>query len=85
MKRSLILAAMLLVPAAASANPFDSFVADSSEIAVVVNYCSAEFKPASVAEACWAGNGSSSKQFGSEGGSDGTGGDSGGEGGESPK
>jgi hypothetical protein len=82
MKRTM-LAAMLLFPSVASANPFDSFVADSSQIVAVVNTCSAEFQSATTAAHCWAGNGSSSKQFGSEGGSDGS--DSGGEGGESPK
>lgn len=69
--KSIIAAALLAVSAtAACADNLDAYSADFGGPTPVVNVCSFEFKSVSQLAACWDANGSSSKQFGSEGGSD---------------
>lgn len=72
---SAIIAFGLIASGPARANDFSPVSADASNIVPVRNVCEDEFKTVSRLAACWDANGSSSKQFGSEGGSDG--GDSG--------
>ncbi len=66
-----VLTALFLL-ASASAASADAFNADVSTPVPVENVCSREFKSVTLVAACWDANGSSSKQFGSEGGSDGS-------------
>jgi hypothetical protein len=79
---ALALSSFFAVPA--FANPFSFFGADESEVITIDNVCERAFTSTNWAEYCWGASGSSSKQFGSEGGSDGEGGDGEG-GGESPQ
>lgn len=53
-----------------------AIVSDSSALVTVANVCSGAVLNNTQAERCWEANGSSSKQFGSEGGSDGESGES---------
>lgn len=64
---SALIAAGLILSSPAKS---ETFVADDSGIERVTNVCENEFKTVAQLAACWEANGSSSKQFGSEGGSD---------------
>ncbi len=70
-------AAILFAGLMANGNAYaDNYVADESTIVRVTNVCDRAFQSNEIAQLCWDATGSSSKQFGSEGGSA-DGGDSG--------
>ncbi len=72
MKSILAALALAVMSTAASADPFDAIFGDSSSPVPVRNVCSNEFKTVEQFDACWRATGSSSQQFGSEGGGDGS-------------